>query len=398
MIPLPEKPHRTSTGVLGFRPSGEFKNMKLMIGLMSGTSMDGIDAALVDMDTNTLVFGLTKPYGDKAKRCLQAVLNEPQTTARALSQLNTLLGREFASAVNQLLVITGTAANDVVAIGSHGQTICHDATADIPYTVQLGCAHTIAELTGITVVADFRTRDLVLGGRGAPFAPIYHQAVFSGKPFPLAIVNIGGIANISFLSERDGIRGYDTGPGNCLMDAWIQKHMGLAFDTHGEWAATGSINHSVLECLLADPSFSHLPPKSLGKEYFSLDWLSRFLPVGMAEEDVQATLMALTSTSIVAAIKQSQEPLTQVAICGGGVHNTHLMQAIANDLPEMEVISTQQWGIDPDYIEAMMFSWLAYKAILKQPISMQPITGSRNSAILGVIYPAGIDNRNSIEV
>lgn len=372
--------------------------MKLMIGLMSGTSMDGIDAALVDVDNNTLVFGLTKPYGDKVKRNLQSILNQATTTVRALSQLNTLLGREFAAAVNQLLVMTGTAASEVVAIGSHGQTICHDATVEIPYTVQLGCAHTIAELTGITVVADFRTRDLVLGGRGAPFAPIYHQEVFAEKKRPLAIVNIGGIANISFLSEEGGVRGYDTGPGNCLMDAWIQKHIGLAFDTHGEWAATGKVNQEVLAHLLADPSFSRPPPKSLGKEYFSLDWLSGFLPTGMAEEDVQATVMALTARSIANAVKQHEESFTQVAICGGGVHNTHLMQMIANELPDKEIVSTKQWGVDPDYMEAMMFAWLADKAISKQAIPMQRITGARSSAILGVIYPVGIDNLNLIEV
>lgn len=400
MTPSLEKPHRISTGVFDVKrrvawvkSSKQWKvSMKLMIGLMSGTSMDGIDAALVDVDTNTLLHGLTRPYGDRAKRSLQALLKEPYTTAPALSQLNTLLGREFSSAVHQLLAVTGTASKEVVAIGSHGQTICHDATAEIPYTLQLGCAHTIAELTGITVVADFRTRDLVLGGHGAPFAPLYHQAVFAERSLPMAIVNIGGIANVTLLTEHNGIRGYDTGPGNCLMDAWIQKHRGLAFDTNGQWAATGMVNHSLLERMLADSSFTRPPPKSLGKEYFSLEWLSNYLPETMLVEDVQATLIALTSTSIVDAIKKSEEPLSQVAMCGGGVHNTHLMQSIAQALPGIDVVSTKQWGIDPDYMEAMMFAWLADKALLQQPVNMQPITGARTAAILGVIYSAGIDN------
>jgi anhydro-N-acetylmuramic acid kinase len=372
--------------------------MKLMIGLMSGTSMDGMDAALVDVDNNTLLMGLTRSYSDKAKRSLHAIVNEPQTTARELSQLNTLLGREFSSAVHQLLAVTGTSSKDVVAIGSHGQTICHDATAEIPYTLQLGCAHTIAELTGITVVADFRTRDLVLGGHGAPFAPIYHQAVFAQQDRPIAIVNIGGIANITFLSQHRDLSGYDIGPGNCLMDAWIQKHVGLAFDAGGEWAATGSVHMPLLEAMLSDPSFSRAPPKSLGKEYFSLDWLSRYLPATIAEEDVQATLMVLTSKSISEAIKKYEEPVNHLAICGGGVHNTHLFHSIEKNLPGIEVVSTQQWGIDPDYMEAMMFAWLANKTILQHPVNMQPITGAKKSAILGVIYSAGIDNRNSIEV
>jgi len=229
--------------------------MRLLIGLMSGTSMDGIDAALVDVNTNTLIAGITRSYSMPAQQRLRAVLNGEQTGPAALSQLNTVLGKEFALAVQQLLDTTNIKPHQVVAIGSHGQTICHDATADIPYTVQLGCAHTIAALTGIQVVADFRTRDLVMGGQGAPFAPLYHQALFTDLTTPAAVVNIGGIANVTFLAPVVAVSGYDTGPGNCLMDAWVQKNLHKSYDEKGAWGATGHLIEPLLTSMLADPYF-----------------------------------------------------------------------------------------------------------------------------------------------
>ena len=372
--------------------------MKLFIGLMSGTSMDGIDAALVDVNTNTLIAGITRPYSENARRCLQEVLTEPRTTSAALSQLNTLLGREFALTVHQLLKTTDIARQQVVAIGSHGQTIGHDASAEIPYTVQLGCAHTIAELTGITVVADFRTRDLVVGGQGAPFAPIYHQALFGERELPLAIVNIGGIANVTYLAHGVGVSGYDIGPGNCLMDAWIKKHLGLAYDAAGEWAATGKVIKPLLTALLADPYFKLPSPKSLGKEYFSDEWLTNCLQPDYSSHDVQATLLALTATTIAESIQQSHQQLRCLAICGGGAHNIMLQNELIKLLPDLQVGSTKIFGIDPDFIEAMMFAWLADKTLSQTPLDFTQITGAKNLAILGAIYAAGIDKRNSIEV
>ncbi len=364
--------------------------MKLFIGLMSGTSMDGIDAALVDVTTHTLVAGITRPYSDKAKQCLQDVLGRGHTSPMVLSQLNTLLGREFALAVHQLLSTTNITPQSVVAIGSHGQTICHDATAEIPYTVQLGCAHTIAELTGMVVVADFRTRDLVIGGQGAPFAPVYHQALFGACDFPLAVVNIGGIANVTYLAPGVEVNGYDVGPGNCLLDAWIQKHLSLAYDAGGAWAATGRVIMPLLSALLDDHYFKCSPPKSLGSEYFSSAWLTHCLQPEYAANDVQATLVALTATTIAEDIKKNHLQPQRVAFCGGGIHNIALQNALAKQLSGLHIGSTKTLGIDPDYMEAMMFAWLADKALSQTPLDLRQITGAKSLAVLGAIYAAGV--------
>ena len=371
--------------------------MRLLIGLMSGTSMDGIDAALVDVDTNRLISGITRPYSDKAKQFLQAVLADERAGPIAINQLNTILGQEFGLSALELIDKSNTDPKKILAIGSHGQTICHDAAAEIPYTVQLGCPHTIAELTGITVVADFRTRDVVIGGQGAPFAPIYHKTVFAKESMPLAVVNIGGISNVTFLQGKE-VSGYDVGPGNCLMDRWVQQHLGLAYDAGGVWAATGQVIEPLLISLLTDPYFQLPAPKSLGKEYFSSDWLEKYLGAGFPPHDVQATLLAFTANTIADAIRQSPMQPQRVAICGGGVHNTKLLQTLAQQLPELQVESTAAWGVDPDFMEAMMFAWLADQALKRNLLDLTGITGARRSAILGAIYAAGIDKRNSIEV
>jgi anhydro-N-acetylmuramic acid kinase len=351
--------------------------------------MDGIDAALVDVDTNTLIAGITRPYSDAAKQSLENVLKKDHSSPAVISQLNTLLGREFAAAVQQLLIVADTPTQDVIAIGSHGQTICHDAMAEIPYTVQLGCAHTIAELTGITVVADFRTRDVVVGGQGAPFAPIYHQALFGKRELPLAVVNIGGIANVSYLTKDAGVSGYDVGPGNCLMDSWIQQHLGLAYDQSGAWAATGEVIPALLTNLLSDPCFNLPPPKSLGKEYFSSMWLAKCLRPEDAPNDVQATLLELTAITIANEIKKSDLTFKGLALCGGGAHNTALQNALMRLLPDVQIESTKVRGFDPDFIEAMMFAWLADKTVNQVPLDLRQITGAKTPAILGAVYAAG---------
>lgn len=361
--------------------------MNLYIGLMSGTSMDGIDAALVDVSTNTLIAGVTRPYSTTTQQLLRDVLNQTQTSIATYSQLNILLGREFAQAVTELLSTAAVSAQQVVAIGSHGQTIAHDPNASIPYTVQLGCAHTIAALTGITVVADFRARDVVLGGQGAPFAPIYHQALFSGLNSSTAIVNIGGIANATFLNQQYPVSGYDTGPGNGLMDDWIYKHLGQRYDKNGEWGATGKIIEPLLKTLLTDSYFQKPIPKSLDKSWFSNTWLAQHLHSDYAHEDVQATLRAFTAMSIADAIKSYPIAIQHVAICGGGVHNVALMADIRRQLPGIQVDSTQVLGVDPDFIEAMMFAWFADKTIQRIPVDLTPITGAEQPTILGAIYP-----------
>ena len=360
--------------------------MNLFIGLMSGTSMDGIDAALVDLSSHTLVAGITKPYNAQTKNYLQAVTDGRLSSLKDYSQLNTLLGREFAQVTLELLQQEQIPTSEIQAIGSHGQTLCHDATADIPYTVQLGCAHTIAELTGITVVADFRTRDLVAGGQGAPFAPLYHQTLFKNQRLPLAIVNIGGIANLTYLWDKNQVKGYDLGPGNCLMDAWIQKHLGSAFDAAGAWAATGRLIEPLLSKLLADPYFKREQPKSIGKEYFSLEWLASYVQPDYAANDVQKTLVCLTAKTIIEGINQEKLTPSQLLVCGGGAHNLLLLDALSALKPEMKVASTASVKINPDFLEAAMFAWLAEKTLNKVPVNLQQITGSNRSVILGSIF------------
>lgn len=360
--------------------------MKLFIGLMSGTSMDGIDAALLDVDTNTLIAGITRAYNEKTRHFLESVLDGTKTGLGVISQLNTLVGMDFAQAVLDLLEVANISSEQVEAIGSHGQTICHDASSDIPYTVQLGCAHTIAELTGITVIADFRTRDLVVGGHGAPFAPAYHQALFGKLDYPLAVVNIGGIANITYLEQGISVSGHDTGPGNCLMDTWIQKQLGKTYDANGAWAEAGTVIMPLLTSLLADPYFKRASPKSIGKEYFSYTWLSNHLMADYAIQDVQATLLALTATTIAQAVNTSPIMPRRVALCGGGAHNRALHKALIQQLPSVQVESTESMGVNPDFLEAMMFAWLAEKTLNQIPVDLTRITAARKSAILGAIY------------
>lgn len=361
--------------------------MKLMIGLMSGTSMDGIDAALVDVSENRLVAGLTKPYSSSLQNQLLNLNTDNPISVSTLYQLNTRIGREFASAVLDLLNTASVDKSDVIAIGSHGQTISHDAMAEIPYTVQLGCAHTIAETTSLTVVADFRTRDLVLGGKGAPYAPLYHAVLFQNQiNIPMAIVNIGGISNVSYLFADRDVSGYDIGPGNCLLDAWAQLHINKKYDQNGLWAASGKVIDSLLKKLLSDPYFFIALPKSISKEYFSLTWLKSYLQGFENPADVQATLVAFTANSIAAAIKNIQPSIKQVVICGGGAHNVTLMREIQTKLPNILLDSSSKFGVDPDYLEAMMFAWLADKALSRTPVDLRNITGAKKPSILGAVY------------
>jgi anhydro-N-acetylmuramic acid kinase len=361
--------------------------VSVYIGLMSGTSMDGIDAALICLTSNQCLAGLTHPYSDSAKSMLDDVLQGRRLGVEICSQLNTVLGREFGQAVLALLAKARYLAKDVVAIGSHGQTICHNATADIPYTLQLGCAHTIAEMTGIPVVADFRTRDLVVGGQGAPFAPLYHHALFAQHERPFAVVNIGGLANVTFLNNAQAPWGYDTGPGNCLMDAWIQRIHNKPYDRGGEWASSGKVIQRLLDSCLLDPYFQQPSPKSLGKEYFSPAWLALKTKPCDAPEDIQATLLALTAKTIAQAICSNPVNLSQVVLCGGGVHNQTLVHAIQRHLGDIPVLSSAQLGVNPDYIEAMMFAWLAQKTLQQEPMDLSALTGARKPVILGAVYP-----------
>jgi anhydro-N-acetylmuramic acid kinase len=360
--------------------------MGLYIGLMSGTSMDGIDAALVDLPSNQLIAGLTKKYSPYLKKQINQLVENKNVDLASMCQVNTLIGREFAEAAIALLHKTKTSSHDVVAIGSHGQTICHNTLTNIPYTLQLGCGHTISSLTGITVVADFRTRDLVHGGQGAPFAPLYHQELFAMKDQSIAVVNIGGIANVTFISDNSNTEGWDVGPGNCLMDAWIYQHQKKEYDGEGAWAQQGKIIEPLLHSLLADSFFSLSTPKSIGKEYFSLTWLDNFLKKEYQPVDVQATLLALTAHSLVNTILKKRN-VRQLFLCGGGAHNQQLKKQLEQLMPVVCVESSAHIGIDPDYLEAMMFAWLANQTINQIPVHLSSITGSLGVNFLGAVYP-----------
>lgn len=360
--------------------------MTRYIGLMSGTSMDGIDAALVDMPSNRLVLGITTKYSDDLQARLKSFLAGENITLASICQLNTLIGREFAQAVKTLLQQAKLNPTDIKAIGSHGQTVCHDTSAEIPYTLQLGCAHTIASLTGIKVVADFRTRDLVNGGQGAPFAPLYHQELFGQTQDTVAVVNIGGISNVTYLSAGQATKGWDVGPGNCLLDGWITLQQNKSFDASGEWAAQGEVINPLLAQLLADPFVALAPPKSIGKEYYSLQWLAPFLKPEYRPVDVQATLTAFTAQTIANSVSHHGN-VSKLYLCGGGTHNKHLHTLISHLLPGVAVMSTAEQGVSPDFLEAMLFAWLAAQTINEIPVNLSSITGSKGPQVLGAIYP-----------
>lgn len=364
--------------------------MSLYIGLMSGTSMDGIDAALVEMPSNRLIHGITLKYSDEVHQLLTQLVNEQHISLSTFCQLNVLVGREFVRAIRFLLEESNVAVQAITAIGSHGQTVCHDAMGEIPYTLQLGCPHTISGLTGIDVIADFRMRDLVNGGQGAPFAPLYHRELLSHSNELLALVNVGGIANLTLLVPNSSTTGWDVGPGNCLMDAWINRHQHKKYDAQGDWAAQGKVLPELLQVMLADRFFTKAAPKSIGKEYFSLSWLDRLLPEVYQAQDVQATLLALTASCISNSILDTQLAIKKVYLCGGGTHNTQLHSYLSHLLPNISVASTADLNINPDYLEAMMFAWLASQSINRIPVDLTSITGSQKPAILGAVYPGCI--------
>lgn len=360
---------------------------RFTLGLMSGTSMDGIDCALVDQ-SNQFVAGMTRPYSDDLSIRLKKACDAEAISICELMALNRLVGQAFAEAVLSFLQTNNLSKDDILVIGSHGQTIAHDSVASIPYTLQIGCPHTIAQMSKIPVIADFRTRDMVVGGQGAPFAPWYHEQIFKHLEQPMAVVNVGGIANISYLCSETTI-GYDVGPGNALMDQWIQRHLGLAYDEGGQLAASGVLIPKLLSALLEDDYFHRPLPKSIGKEYFSLDWLCHYLTGNEAIADVQKTLLYLTAYAIQKALIQLNKPIKKLIVCGGGVHNLQLMRCLKDLLAPIPLQSSNEYSVSPDYMEAMMMAWLARQSYEHRFIDMSMITGAQTNTILGAYYPAG---------
>lgn len=360
---------------------------ELYIGLMSGTSADGIDAALVDF-TNTqpeLIAHHYAAYSPALKKSILALNHPGHDEINRLGELDRLLGKAFADATNTLLQQSGVAAKDIRAIGSHGQTIRHHP--QLRFTLQIADPNIIAAETGITTIADFRRRDMAHGGQGAPLVPAFHQTILRTAKLDRAVVNIGGVANITFLPcDMDkSILGFDTGPGNNLMDAWTQKHLQQTHDNLGAWAAQGKISQKLLDALLNDSYFKRQPPKSTGPEYFNIKWLENYLSSDIKPVDVQATLAELTAITIVDAVKNLMHD-GEILICGGGVHNQHLMQRLQTIAKPLSVLSTEAYGVDPDWMEAMAFAWLAKQTLEKKPGNVTQVTGAKKAAILGGVY------------
>lgn len=365
----------------------------LFVGVMSGTSADGIDVALVDFSqaTPALVGSESHAYPNHIREHVLGLCTPANNEIDALGQLDAELGKLYAHAVNSLLANTQTPAAQIQAIGCHGQTVRHRPLGSgyaSPFSLQIGDPNTIAALTGIATVADFRRKDVALGGQGAPLVPAFHAAVFGSTTTDRCIANIGGIANITCLPANSHIAGYDTGPGNALMDAWIEANQGAKYDAGGTWAQTGKLNQPLLEILLQHPYFALPAPKSTGREDFNMTWLQACLNqtnLPLPPEDVQATLTELTAISLTNGVKQSC-PNAELVICGGGAFNTALLERIQHHYPQKPTVTSQQLGIAPTWVEAMAFAWLAMRRLENLPGNVPAVTGASREAVLGGIY------------
>lgn len=362
---------------------------KLIIGMLSGTSRDGVDAVLVNFSKGSmeLLHASCTPYPPAIRLTLEQLLATGQPPARdVMNLLDENLGRLFARVAQNLVREAGLEMRDIYAIGSHGQNVWHQPHGENPVTIQLGDANLIARNTGTVVVANFRKSDLAVGGQGAPLAPLLHQHLFYSDRENRAIVNIGGIANLSILPAIGGVTGFDCGPGNCLMDAWTSHHLQKDFDENGKWAARGEVDPDLLGRMLDDPFFAQQPPKSTGLEYFNINWLTGMLGDTTAPEGtVQTTLAELSAQCIGRCLQEPFQP-DRLLVCGGGVHNSHLMRRIAAILPDVVVESTSRHGADPDWVEGMLFAWLAHERLNQRALDTPPVTGAIEPVLLGDIY------------
>lgn len=368
-------------------------NASLYLGIMSGTSLDGVDLALVDFAQNPpqMTACACVPMPEELQVALSKLLKSGQTDLQQLGELDQRLGRLYADCVNHFLADLALTAADIQAIGCHGQTVWHAPNGDYPFTTQLGDMHWLAAHTGITTVGDFRRKDMAYGGQGAPLVPAFHQALFSDPNRITGVLNIGGISNISLLIPNRQPLGYDIGAGNTLMDNWIERHQGKRFDRNGEWAASGKVHHGLLAALLDEPFLAQKPPKSTGRELFNLAWLAaklaQFEPI--APNDVQATLLEFTAQSIaqdLRAIDRPQDLPCLLLVCGGGAKNGRLMARLQALLPDWQVTTTNAYGLDVDYVEAAAFAWLAYQRIHNLPSNLPSVTGASQAVSLGVIF------------
>ena len=373
------------------------------IGLMSGTSLDGIDAALVRFknDQATVIETLCLPLVDNLKKEIKSLINPGDNEINRLMALDVQLAQAFSEATKALITKANVKKENnlkltketIVAIGSHGQTIRHFPTANHPATLQIADPNVIAEVTGITTVADFRRRDIAAGGQGAPLVPAFHEQLFCHTKKNRVILNLGGIANITILPADKNIpaTGFDTGPANTLLNHWIQQQQNKNYDDAGKWAASGQANESFIKELLNDDYFKLTPPKSTGTEYFNAAWLTNKLSEfsKLSNEDIQASLTALTAITVSDAINKYATKIAsvdEVIVCGGGVHNECLLQKLSEGLPDIEINSSAEYGLDPDYIEATAFAWLAKQTMEHKVGNLPNVTGAKRAVVLGGVY------------
>ena len=373
----------------------------VFIGLMSGTSLDGIDGVLVDFAASAAapLRVLAHEHGDfaPALRAELLALNCPgDDEVHRVALAGNALARSYAQVVEALLAKSGRAAEDVVAIGCHGQTVRHRPGEfdGIGYTVQVNAPALLAELVRIDVVADFRSRDLAAGGQGAPLVPAFHRALFSRSGQATAVLNLGGIANLSAIGADGATMGCDCGPANALLDLWCAASTGRRFDAGGAWAATGRVDARLLDALLAEPYFALPPPKSTGRDLFNAEWLERHLAGTEARrrlpaEDVQATLAALTAQSCADAVHRHGAQAPELIVCGGGAFNVDLITRLASLLAPIRVVASSDRGLPPDQVEACAFAWLARAFVQRGPGNIAAVTGASGPRVLGALYPGG---------
>lgn len=364
-------------------------NESYYIGLMSGTSLDGVDAVLVAFSAYhnlRIVNACHVALPAQLRQPLLALNTQSTNELEHSALLANALAHVYADAVHRVLQPHPELATKIAAIGNHGQTIRH--RPELGFTIQIGNASLLAELTGIKVISDFRSRDIAAGGQGAPLVPAFHHAVFAHPTHHRVVVNIGGFSNLTYLSPKQEVSGFDCGPGNALMDGWIQEHLGLAYDAEGNWASQGVVIPRLLQSLLAHPFISAPPPKSTGRDTFHLAWLKSLLQPGDQPVDVQATLLECTVQSIKDSILQYCPQTHEIYVCGGGARNLALLTRLRQQLPAVSIDTTALLGIEVDLVEATAFAWLAHQTLLNKPGNLPSVTGAAGPRILGAIYPA----------
>ncbi|NXZ87172.1 anhydro-N-acetylmuramic acid kinase [Serratia fonticola] len=360
------------------------------IGVMSGTSLDGIDVVLAAIDERMVAqqASYSHPMPIQLKKDILGMCQGQQTTLSAVGRLDAQLGTLFGEAVLGLLKQTGIPAHEITAIGCHGQTVWHEPEGETRFSMQLGDNNRVAALTNITTVGDFRRRDMAYGGQGAPLVPAFHQALLAHPTERRMVLNIGGIANLSLLLPGAPVRGFDTGPGNMLLDAWVWRHRSKPFDKDGLWAMEGRVCLPLLQQMLADPYFALPAPKSTGREYFNISWLEKQLATlpGLTPVDVMSTLVELTATTISEQVMLAGG-CERLLVCGGGARNPLLMSRMSALLPGTEVATTDHFGVSGDDMEALAFAWLAFRTISGLPGNLPSVTGASCETLLGGIYP-----------